>query len=168
MGEGAVGSSLSLLAPGEDKFQSNIVKTLQVKFESIAMDGRLLSGAQERVNLATKVATVDDAERKTQRDNHWFQEQAEAAGLEMDDDLLDDGLAGGDKRDRARWNEAKSARERLRFLLSQPMKTQRFGKFLSTNSAVTQAIVPEPVALASLPVIRDGKKKRKRHNASQN
>ena len=110
------------------------------------MDGRLLAAAQERVNLATKVAAAEDAERKSARDNQWFREQAAEAGLELDEDLLDDSAGNntGDlKRDRARQSEAVMSRERLRVLLAQPMQTQRFGKFLSTNSAATQCVVPE-------------------------
>jgi len=125
------------------------------------MDGRLLAAAQGRVNLATKVATSEDAERKAARDNQWFREQAEEAGLEVDDDMLDDaGVTGDVKRDRARQSEAASARERLRALLAQPLQTQRFGKFLSTNSAATQRVVPEPVIVA--PSKKSKKKARKR------
>jgi ATP-dependent RNA helicase DDX24/MAK5 len=160
MGEGAVGCSLSLVASGEDKFHAKIVNALKVSFTEVVMDGRLLSGAQERVNLACKVASAEDTERKTQRDNQWFKDQAAEAGLEVDDDMLDNGLAGGDSRDQARLNEARLARERLRHLLAQPIQTQRFGKFLSTNSAATQRVVPEPVIMPPAPGSR--KKKRRR------
>jgi ATP-dependent RNA helicase DDX24/MAK5 len=160
MGEGAVGCSLSLVASGEDKFHAKIVNALKVSFTEVVMDGRLLSGAQERVNLACKVASAEDTERKTQRDNQWFKDQAAEAGLEVDDDMLDNGLAGGDSRDQARLNEARLARERLRHLLAQPIQTQRFGKFLSTNSAATQRVVPEPVIMPRAPGSR--KKKRRR------
>ena len=113
MGEGAVGCSLSLVASGEDKFHAKIVKALNVSFAEVPMDGRLLSSAQERVNLACKVASTEDSERKTQRDNQWFKDQAAEAGLEVDEDMLDDGLAGGDSRDKARLNEARLARDHL-------------------------------------------------------
>ena len=105
-----MGCSLSLVSSGEDKLHAKIVQALNVTFAEVAMDGRLLSGAQERVNLACKVASAEDSERKTQRDNQWFQTQAAEAGLEVDDDLLEEGLAGGDLRDKARLNEARWAR----------------------------------------------------------
>lgn len=127
------------------------------------MDGRLLAAARERVNLATKVAESEDAERKAVRDNQWFREQAAEAGLDVDDDMLDDaaGLTGDMKRDRARQSEAAQARQRLRVLLAQPMQSQRFGKFLSTNSAATQRVVPQPTVVAQ-PKSNNRKKRRRR------
>lgn len=159
MGERAVGCSLSLIASGEDKFHAKIVNALKVNFAEVPMDGRLLSASQERVNLACKVASAEDVERKAQRDNQWFKDQAVEAGLEIDDDLLEDGLAGGDSRDKARLSEARLARKRLRSLLAQSLQTQRFGKFLSTNSASTQRVVPEPVFM---PPARGFQKRKRR------
>lgn len=160
MGDAAVGSSLSLVASNEDKFHSKIVKSLNLTFADVVMDGRLLSGAQERVNLASKVTLVEDSERKKQRDNQWFKDQAADAGLDVDDDLLTDDLVDGSSKDKARWKEAQQARERLRVLLAQPMQTQRFGKFLSTNSAATQRTVAADI----VPVrpSKPSKKKRRR------
>jgi len=162
IGEGAVGSSLSLIASDEDKFHAKIVNALQVRFTDVPIDGRLLNAAQERVNLACKVAAAEDAERKTQRDNQWFKDNAAEAGLEVDDEMLQDGLAAGDQRDRIRFGEAQDAKERLRQLLSQPIHTQRFGKFLSTNSAAAQPIVPEPVILPMTTTKGRQKKRRRR------
>jgi ATP-dependent RNA helicase DDX24/MAK5 len=160
VGEGAVGCSLSLIASGEDKFYSKIVNALKIKFTTVPMDGRLLAAAQERVNLATKVAASEDAERKATRDNQWFREQAEEAGLDVDDDMLEEaGVTGDVKRDRARQSEAASARQRLRDLLAQPIQTQRFGKFLSTNSAATQRVRTDPTMVAPS---KNKKKRRKR------
>jgi hypothetical protein len=153
---------VSLVASGEDKFHSKIVKALNLTFADVVMDGRLLSGAQERVNLASKVAAVEDVERKTQRDNQWFKEQATEAGLEVDDDLLTDGLDDGSAKNKARWKEAQLARERLRALLAQPLQTQRYGKFLSTNSAASQRIVAPPVVMKNLVSGKASKKRRRR------
>lgn len=149
IGEGAVGSSLSLIASGEDKFHAKIIKALNFKFEDVKLDGRLLNAAQERVNLASKVAVAEDTERKVHNDNQWLKETAEEAGLEIDDDMFEEGPADGDRRSKMRLKEATQARERLRFLLSQPLLTQRFGKFLSTNSAVSQRVIPEPSVFPS-------------------
>jgi len=135
MGEGAVGSSVSLVSSSEDKSHSFIVKKLCVVFEPVIMDGRLVSGAQERVNLASKVVAMEDVQSRSQRQNAWFRENADAMGVMLDDDLLDEGLAGGDQRDQNRLREAKQAKGRLNSLLQQPLQTQRYGKFLSTNSA---------------------------------
>jgi hypothetical protein len=132
-----------LVASGEDQFHSKIIKAINIKFMNVPMDGRFLRLAQERVNLACKVATADDGDRKQQRDQQWFIDQANQAGLEVDDDLFHDTVANNDE-DRgvssnsssvlikARQKEARIARLRLQQLLSQPIQTQRYGKFLST------------------------------------
>ena len=165
VGDGAVGCSLSLVGPSEDRFHTKIVHALKVKFAPVPMDGRLLAAAQERVNLATKVAESEDMERKATRDLQWFQEQAAEAGIDIDDDhMLDEvanGVTGDLKRDRARQSEAASAKHRLRILLAQPMQTQRFGKFLSTNSAAAQLILAKPItAGASQSNKRTGKRQK--------
>ena len=101
MGEGAVGSSLSLISPGEDKAHDKVCEALNSKhlFEVVQLDGRLLAAAQERANLATKIVACDEVENKAQKSNKWFEEAAEEAGLDLDDDMLDEGLAGGDLRE---------------------------------------------------------------------
>lgn len=138
MGAGAVGASVSLVAAAEEKAQKDIVNDLGKNlFNTVHLDGRLLSEAQERLNLASKIISCDDAESRTRNNNKWYTDAAAAAGLEVDDDLLEEGLAGGDERDRQRFLEAKRAKKHLAALLSKPMTTQRFGKFLSCNSAST-------------------------------
>lgn len=160
MGEAAVGLSLSLIAPGEDKAHDKVCEALKSKhlFETVHMDGRLLAAAQERTNLAAKIVACDEVETKAHRSNKWFQEAAEQAGLDLDDDMLVEGLAGGDQRDQHKLREAKAAREHLRQLLAQPMQTQRFGKFLSSNSAAAD---PE-VAAYVVPLTKGHKKKKRK------
>jgi ATP-dependent RNA helicase DDX24/MAK5 len=160
MGQGAVGSSLSLIAPGEDKAHDKVCEALQSKhmFETVQMDGRLLAAAQERANLAAKIVECDDVEQKANKSNKWFQDAAEQTGLDLDDDMLDEGLAGGDQRDQHKLREAKAARGRLRQLLAQPMQTQRFGKFLSSNSAAADS----QVAAFVVPLTTTSRKKKKR------
>ena len=168
VGAGAVGCSLSLVAPSEDRFHSKIVQALQVKFSTVPMDGRLLAAAQERVNLAAKVAEAEDTERKATRDNQWLREQAAEAGIDIDDDDDNDmlekgtlGKSGDHKRDRARQSEVVLAKQRLRVLLAQPMQTQRFGKFLSTNSAAMQRVIMEPTPSVAVKPIRSKKDKKR-------
>jgi len=160
VGEKAVGSSLSLIASGEDKSHARIMDALNVQLDTMHMDGRLLASAHERVNLACKVVSIDDAERKKQRQKQWFREKATEAGLELDEDhdlQLDDD--GGDMKKQNRRVDAEMARKRLRALLSEPMQTQRYGKFLSTNSAFIQGqgIIPSIVNNS-----RERSKKRRR------
>lgn len=159
MGKDAVGASLSLIASGEDKAHNRVCEALNSKhlFREVNMDGRLLAAAQERANLAAKVVECDEVETKTRKSNKWFQEAAEEAGLDLDDDMLDEGLAGGDRRDQHKLREAKAARARLRQLLAQPMQTQRFGKFLCSNSAAAE----QEVAAYVVPLTNDHKKKKR-------
>lgn len=157
MGDKAVGASLSLVSPAEDKAHANIVKSLNASFSQIRLDGRLLSNAQERTNLASKIVSTEQVENKAKKNNQWFLEKAEEAGLELDDELLEEGLAGGNQRERQQLREANKAKLLLRQLLSQPMRTQRFGKFLSRNSAAQ--IAPPEAATVVAPIERKPKQK---------
>jgi hypothetical protein len=158
MGKGAVGVSLSLIAPAEDKAHSKILQALQVNFSKILLDGRLLSSAQERVNLASKVVVAADKEHKIQSHNQWFREKAEEAELELDEDMLEDDHDLPEVEESER-REAQKARTRLVQLLAEPMTTQRFGKFLSTNSAALQDEI-KPLRLAAAQNLRPKKKKK--------
>jgi hypothetical protein len=140
---------LSLVAPDEDRFHSAMVDKLNVNFENINIDGRLLSSAQERVNLASKIFTVDEKQTKTKRQNQWFEETAAQADITLDENCLDDGIDVDLRRHTSELRECENAKIRLQQLLAQPMQTQKFGKFLSTNSAAfndvsDQLVVRQP------------------------
>mmetsp|Transcript_51057 Transcript_51057/g.59039 ORF Transcript_51057/g.59039 Transcript_51057/m.59039 type:complete len:793 (-) Transcript_51057:82-2460(-) len=137
MGKGAVGSSLSLISPAEDKAQRKIAGALSVPFGKVNLDGRLLSSSQVRVNLASKIYAVSEIEQKTNSSNRWFIEKAKEADLDLDDDLVEDESNMSEK-ELQQILEAKKARVHLARLLKEPLKTQKFGKFLSTNSAALQ------------------------------
>ena len=111
----AVGASISLIAPGEDKAQARICEALGSKrlFKVMPLDGRLLSEAQVRANLASKIVECDNLESKTQKQNQWFQRAADEVGLEVDDGLIEEGLAGGDRREQQQLQTAKQARSLL-------------------------------------------------------
>jgi ATP-dependent RNA helicase DDX24/MAK5 len=145
MGEGATGSSLSLVAPAEDKAHNKIVESLKVTFHKVLLDGRLLTSSQERTNLACKIIAVEEMQQKVNSSNRWFLEKAKEAELDLDDDLVED-ESNRTEKEQQRIREAKKARIRLAKLLSEPMKTQRFGKFLSTNSAAVQNELKQPIA----------------------
>lgn len=111
------------------------------------MDGRLLTSAQERVSLATKIVTAEDEQNKVTRQNQWFRDTAEEAGIELDDNCLIDDIFVTNKSNNnnkaigaAFLHNAETAKARLKVLLSQPMQTQRYGKFLSTNSSLVQEV----------------------------
>lgn len=164
MGDGAVGASLSLIAPAEDKSHSKIVQALEVKFSKILLDGRLLTSAQERVNLASKVVIAAEKSHKMQSSNQWFLEKAEEAELELDDDLLE----GNDISDveRSELREAHKAKSRLSLLLKQPLQTQKFGKFLSTNSAAMQDEIGLQPSVTQPPSAHTRQTKKRKTNKS--
>ena len=95
-------------------------------FDGAPMDSRLLANASERVNLASKIVACEDAESKTNKSNQWFRKASEEAGLDLDEDLLDDGQLGGSKKERQQFLEAKRARQELKALLAKPMRKQAF------------------------------------------
>jgi hypothetical protein len=122
------------------------------------MDGRLLSSAQERVNLASKVVISEDKQSKSQRRNQWFRETAEEAGIEIDEICFEDGEEEMDNKSTSLLRNARSAKDSLQALLSQPMQTQKFGKFLSTNSAATQSVLNQHLVA---PIKRSQKRRRR-------
>ena len=73
-------------------------------------------------------------EQKANSSNRWFLEKAKEVDLVLDDDLMEDESNRSEK-EQLQILEAKKARVRLARLLKEPMTTQKFGKFLSTNSA---------------------------------
>lgn len=81
--------------------------------------------------LANKIFTCNDVESQASKKNKWLQDTAHEAGLEVDDDMLENSLIDGDQRERQRFMESKRAKAELRQLLQTPMRTQRFGKYLS-------------------------------------
>ena len=135
VGEKAVGTSISLVAPAEEREHQKICEAVQGSgsrsLEQVHIDGRLLNEAQERVALATKIVSCNDVESQATRKNKWLQDAAKDAGLDVDEDMMEGGLLDGDQRDRQRFLEAKRAKAELRHLLAKPMRKQHFGKFLS-------------------------------------
>ena len=88
--------------------------------------------------MASKIFEAQEKQGKAKRQNQWFLEAAKDAGIDLDDNCLDNGLEDGDQRNTSKLREAENARVRLQALLSQPMQTQMFGKFLTTARSVSQ------------------------------
>lgn len=139
-----MGSSLSLIAPAEDKTHNKIVDSIQATFLKVMLDGRLMTAAQERTNLASKIVAANEMEQKTKSKNQWFLENAKEADLDVDTDLLDNEL-NFSMQEQAQLREAKVAKKKLRQLLAEPMKTQRYGKFLSTMAEAVQKGIAPPI-----------------------
>ena len=132
VGDGAVGSSLSLVAPAEDKAHKIIADSVQATFSNVMIDGRIMSSSiAPRVNLASKIVAAEELEQKAQAQKKWFEEKADEAGLELDDIILEDGSSKSPK-EQARLKDAQKAKVELTRLLKEPIKAQRFGKFLSS------------------------------------
>ena len=158
MGAKAVGSSLSLISPAEDKAHRKIVSELNAVFYSVPLDSRLLSAAQERANLASKVVAAEKIESKAKQTNDWFVKNAEEAGLEVDEDALEDGLAGGNQKEQQQLLESQRAKVKLQRLLAEPMVAQRFGKF-SAGTAKKPDVTPYVVRAGQ--GMRSSKKRQK-------
>ncbi|KAL7505460.1 hypothetical protein ACHAXN_002943 [Cyclotella atomus] len=135
VGDKAVGVSISLVAPAEEKEHRKICEAVkgsgQGNLETTDIDARLLSEAQARVALANKIFTCNDAQSQAIKKNKWLNDTAHEAGLDVDEDMLESSMLDGDQQDRARFLESKRAKVKLRLLLQTPMRTQRFGKYLS-------------------------------------
>eukprot|EP00978_Attheya_sp_CCMP212_P002167 scaffold4463_cov51-Attheya_sp.AAC.10 len=162
VGDKAIGASLSLISPSEEKAHYKICERIEDPgsklFQESPIDGRLLSAAQERVALATKIVECEDVESKVHKKNQWFKDAASEIGVDLDEDLLEDGLIGGDQRDRQKLVVARNARGELRDLLKRPMRKQNFGKFLSSaglsesiraEAEVTPYVVDTSAAMTS-------------------
>lgn len=125
VGKQAVGSSLTLVAPKEDKAHGKVAGALDSVFSLVQLDGRILRMAQERVNLATKVTAVESAERKSKQSDQWFRSQAAQADIELEDDVLEGSENSRDERDRVRVQQGKAAKAQLsRMLRSQSVPQQ--------------------------------------------
>lgn len=116
-----------------------IAAELKAKFSDVPIDGRFLQAAQERAQLASKVAIAEDANRKRKFDTQWFQEQADAAELELDEDFFPEETQ--DKREKAQQSNIEQSKRKLKALLSRPLKVHKFGKFLSTNGSFVKSTV---------------------------
>eukprot|EP00592_Proboscia_alata_P000407 CAMPEP_0194369116 /NCGR_PEP_ID=MMETSP0174-20130528/17375_1 /TAXON_ID=216777 /ORGANISM="Proboscia alata, Strain PI-D3" /LENGTH=975 /DNA_ID=CAMNT_0039145853 /DNA_START=21 /DNA_END=2948 /DNA_ORIENTATION=+ len=153
VGPMAVGTSLSLVSPKEESTHRRICDTIRSSsrnencsgsktLEPISLDGRLLSAAQERMSLAAKIVSCEIIENQASKQNKWFETAAAECGFDLDDNMKDEGLGGGDNRDRQRLREAQLARQELKHLLAIPMRKQHFGKFLS-GPGLSEAIRAE-------------------------
>mmetsp|Transcript_14900 Transcript_14900/g.36234 ORF Transcript_14900/g.36234 Transcript_14900/m.36234 type:complete len:187 (-) Transcript_14900:111-671(-) len=143
---------------------SKIIEALKVSFSKVMLlDGRLMTDAQERTNLASKIFMAVELEQKMNSRNKWFLDAAKEADLEIDDGLVED-ESNMSRKDQLLIKEAAKAKVMLQSLLSEPMKTQRFGKFLSTNSAVMQAEIKPLVNKDTKKSTRKKKKKDKKRD----
>ena len=98
----------------------------------------LLASAAKRVALAQKIYKSENLEERTSNNNNWFVKAAKDADLDLDEDWIDEGQAGGDERERQKFKEAEKAKGELKELLRQPIVRQKFGKFISGAGAKKQ------------------------------
>jgi hypothetical protein len=100
--------------------------------------------AQERTNLAVKIFLAGEVMQKMLSRNRWFLDTSKEADLKIHNDLSENNLNRSEKA------EVRKAKVSLHQLLSKPMKIQRFGKFLSTNSAIPLSEINHPLAVKAL------------------
>jgi hypothetical protein len=98
--------------------------------------------AQERTNLAVKIFLAGEVMQKMLSRNRWFLDTSKEADLKIHNDLSENNLNRSEK---AELREVRKAKVSLHQLLSKPMKIQRFGKFLSTNSAIPLSEINHPL-----------------------
>jgi ATPase subunit of ABC transporter with duplicated ATPase domains len=84
------------------------------------LDGRLMTSAQERTNLASKIVAASDMEQRTQSRNKWFLEKTQEAELELDDNII---LDDRPEKELMQLKEAQKAKVQLAQLLVEPIKT---------------------------------------------
>jgi ATP-dependent RNA helicase DDX24/MAK5 len=144
----STGTSVSLVCPAEDSKHKKIYQMLygpkSKGFETLQLDGRLLTAAHARASLSAKIVAYEDKQAKVQKNKSWFKSAGEEAGIDISDDDDDDLQFGGvdPKVNHCRSQEIKQAKGQLRSLLAKPMRKQHYGKFLS-GAGVREAIAFE-------------------------
>jgi len=139
------GCSLSLVTPSDTKIHSLLESSFSVPFSSPSLDPLLLSSAAQRASLAARIVKMEGETERRAKENGWFRKNAEEAGVEVDDNMLDEGEGtlkggrGGRNAAETVGNKLKGMRRELKALIATEMRGQRFGKFLS-SSAVKKAI----------------------------
>ena len=163
VGEKAVGNSVSLVSSAEERTHRDCCNAVGCKhFDDAAIDGQLLKAAQERVSLASKIVAHDWAESKINNDNAWYKKASEEAGIDLDESLLDDVMDGKCRKQQKQHTEGgKQALAKLKVLLSQPMRTQSFGKFLS-GAGIRKAIRMEHAVKPHVYIEQDNRKSNKK------
>jgi len=165
MGVDAIGTSVSLVGAAESKEQTKICQAVlggdKSHFNGVAIDGRMMTAAQARVNLASKIVACEELTSRTNRNNKWFIDAAEDCELDLEDDMLDEGLAGGNKLERMQFLEARRAKGELKTLLAKPMRRQNHGKFLS-GVGISAAIRMEKEVTPFVVIEETGGKKKKK------
>jgi ATP-dependent RNA helicase DDX24/MAK5 len=84
------GLSLSFVSPSDAKYHAQICKLLErpTGFSEFPFDHRFLPPIEERVKLAKDIASEENSTGKIKSEENWFAQMAEAADLELDDELM--------------------------------------------------------------------------------
>lgn len=126
------GLSISLVAPADAKYHSQICKMLQrpTGLSEFPFDHRYLPPIDERVRLAKSINDDENESGKIKAEENWFAQMAKEADLDLDDNLLFELNAkkrnkGGNTKNNDGRNgpEAVAAkRTQLSRMLSQPLR----------------------------------------------
>ncbi|KAG7328473.1 hypothetical protein KOW79_008417 [Hemibagrus wyckioides] len=116
------GLSLLLIGPDDMMNYKKIYRTLG-KDEDLPMfpvQNKCMTAIKERVNVARKIEKIEYYNCRRQQHNSWFRQAAEEMDIDLDDDLL----LGGDKdeeNDREQQKLVKGLKKHLKHLISQPV-----------------------------------------------
>ncbi|GAA6068853.1 ATP-dependent RNA helicase DDX24 [Tachysurus ichikawai] len=116
------GLSLLLIGPDDMMNYKKIYRTLG-KDEDLPMfpvQNKCMVAIKERVNVARKIEKIEYFNCRKQHHNSWFRQAAEEMDIDLDDDLL----LGGDRddeNDREQQKLVKGLKKHLKHLLGQPI-----------------------------------------------
>merc|ERR1712194_243486 len=137
VGHDVSGFSILLVSPKDEKKYDYIASNQN--FKSIKFDGRVLSKAQHRTNLASKIYLYEHTQLKSQKEKDFLFKISQDADIDYDPDDFDENFVSN--HDVVKKVEAKRARYELRQLLTQPMNNlHRYGKF-GMNASIRQRLL---------------------------
>ncbi|KAM9466622.1 ATP-dependent RNA helicase DDX24 isoform 1-T2 [Clarias gariepinus] len=116
------GLSLLLIGPDDMMNYKKIYKTLG-KDEDLPMfpvESKCMTAIKERVDMARKIEKIEYYNSRQKQHNSWFRQAAEEMDIDLDDDLL----LGGDRdeeNEREHHKHVKGLKKHLKHLLSQPV-----------------------------------------------
>ncbi|KAG7391357.1 ATP-dependent RNA helicase ddx24 [Phytophthora boehmeriae] len=122
------GLSISLVSPTDAKYHLQICKMLQrpTGLSDFPFDHRFMQVIDERMRLAKSINDQENAAGKIKSEETWFAQMAEAADLDMDDDLLFE--LGAKKRNQdgkkksTAGTSVQALRSQLNHLLTTPLR----------------------------------------------
>lgn len=130
------GLSIILAAPSQRKEFLSLCKGLgEDALEPFPIDATVLPAVHERVKLALQIDEVERMAASEKSKVSWFERNAEALGIELDEDELPKQKQDGDARSKmgARKSQLPKLKQALANLLAEPLGRSFDTKFLTRN-----------------------------------